>query len=84
MPNPEARAAYSEAMGLMRSMRDLHAREAVLLRATQGDSADAQQLHEVDAQVGALRSEWTELFNKYSQAMTRYTFAVDGGRTPKS
>lgn len=76
MPTPEARTAYAEAMNLMRAMRDLHEREAALLLATE-EEADAQQSHALDKQVCALRSEWTDLFNQYSDAMARYTLAME-------
>jgi uncharacterized coiled-coil DUF342 family protein len=81
MPNTEARTAYSEAMNLMRSMRDLHEREAALLLATE-EELDPQS-HALNKQIGELRSEWTDLFHQYSDAMARYTVALEQSRAPR-
>jgi hypothetical protein len=82
MPNADARTAYSEAMNLMRSMRDLHEREAALLLATE-EELDPQQSHALNKQIGELRSEWTDLFHQYSDAMARYTVAMEQSRAPR-
>jgi hypothetical protein len=66
----------------MKSMRDLHEREAVLLLASETNVGPVPR-RAAQQEIDGLRTEWTELFNNYSDAMARYTFALQQDRAPR-
>jgi len=82
MPTDEARAAYDEAQKILKPLQAVHEREAELLRKfeTTTDPLEANAIH---AQIDVLRTEWTDLFNQYTDAIARYTVAVQQAREPR-
>jgi hypothetical protein len=79
MPTPEARSAYYDAQHLLERLRDIHTREITLLDefCATADDAESAVLH---GQIDELRTEWTDTFRESTDAIARYTFAVEQSR----
>jgi hypothetical protein len=82
MPNAEARAAYDEAQQILKPLQQVHERESELLRKFEA-TTDPLAANAIHAQIDVLRTEWTDLFNKYTDAIARYTVAVQNAREPR-
>jgi hypothetical protein len=78
MPTPEARAAYSDAQHLLERLRRVHTREIDLLNKSHEATTDEGRA--VLAEIDRVRTEWTDLFKEYSDAIARYTVAVEKSR----
>jgi hypothetical protein len=79
MPTSEARAAFADAHQLLEKLRAVHTREIELLDAFNVDTAapNADSLHR---QIDATRTEWTDTFREYADAIARYVLAVEKSR----
>jgi hypothetical protein len=79
MPYAEAQAAHAEAQQILNPLHDVHEREGELLRKCES-SADPLVRHAIHAQIDDLRTEWADLFSQYTDAIARYTVALQNAR----
>ncbi len=79
MPNAEARAAFSEAQNLAARMRRMHEQEESLVRVLKSSAGDEAN-ERISAELAGVRRDWAGLFKEYSNAMQRYTLAVEMSR----
>jgi hypothetical protein len=79
MPTPEARAAFADAHQLLEQLRAVHTREIGLLNAFNLDTTapNADSLHR---EIDLARTEWTDTFREYADAIARYVLAVEKSR----
>jgi hypothetical protein len=79
MPTPEARAAFADAHQLLEKLRAIHTREIGLLDAFNIDTA-APNADSIHRQIDDVRTEWTDTFRDYADAIARYVLAVENSR----
>jgi hypothetical protein len=82
MPNPEAQAAYAEAQQILKPLQDVHDRESELLRKFES-TTDPLVANAIHAQIDVSRTKWTDLCNQYTDAIARYTVAVQVAGAPR-
>jgi hypothetical protein len=79
MPSPEARAAFDEAQKYAARMREIQSHESALI--SQMALADSREaIEKIETELTRSRHEWTDLAAKYTEALKRYTAAVERAR----
>jgi hypothetical protein len=76
MPSPEARAAFDEAQRYADQMRDIHSQE-LALASQMALAGDRDEIERIKIELVRTRREWTDLAAKYTEALKRYTGAVE-------
>jgi hypothetical protein len=79
MPTSEARAAFADAHQLLETLRAIHTREIELLNAS-NQTFSAPNADALYGQIDLARTEWTDTFREYADAMARYVLAVEKSR----
>jgi hypothetical protein len=76
MPSPEARSAFNEAQRYAAQMRDIHSQE-LALASQMALAGDRPEIERIETELVRTRGEWTDLAAQYTEALKRYTAAVE-------
>jgi hypothetical protein len=79
MSSAEARTAYADAKKFAESLRAIHEREMKLLAKIE-NASDRRDLTSLHKEMIALRSIWSNLLGRYTEAIARFSAAVEAAR----
>jgi hypothetical protein len=79
MPSNEARAAFNEAQRIAVHMQDKHSQEEGLVVALE-QITDEGDRRAIERELAHVRHEWLEMSHAYTDAVGRFTAAVEAAR----